>query len=108
MLGGAPTAHEVLSEASASAEASAGRENPGSGSFQGCLAKSQGSTPGERRLWLDGIYDQIRQVMPLQGNLSIKPNVRAGEASRASFYRPYRDTSPVTGIYCFRLKRGRS
>jgi hypothetical protein len=57
--------------ASPSAEALTGRENSGSGFFQACLAKSQGSTPEERRLWRDGIYDQSREVIPLQGNLSI-------------------------------------
>jgi hypothetical protein len=34
-------------------KAAAGREDPGSGFFQRCLAKSRGSTPEERRNWRD-------------------------------------------------------
>jgi putative transposase len=77
------------------AETSASRENAGSGFFQGCLAKSQGSTPEERRLWRDGIYDQIREVMPLQGNLSIERMCELARVSRASFYRSFHKQEPV-------------
>ncbi len=42
------------------------------GFFQGCLAKSRGSTPEERRIWREGIYDQIRGVMSMQGSLNIE------------------------------------
>src|SRR5260370_1821734 len=85
----------ILSAASPSAEASVGRENPGSGFFQGCLAKSEGATPEERRLWRDGIYDQIREVMPLQGNLSIERMCELTRVSRASFYRCFHKQQPV-------------
>src|SRR6516225_11085659 len=54
------------------AKAAAGREDPGSGFFQRCLAKSRGPTPEERRNWRDGIFEQIREVMLLQGSLSIE------------------------------------
>jgi len=40
------------------------------GFFQRCLAKSRGSTPEERRKWRDGINEQIREVMFLQGSPS--------------------------------------
>ena len=33
------------------AQARAGRQSGGDGFFQGCLAKSRGSTPAERKLW---------------------------------------------------------
>jgi hypothetical protein len=71
--------------------------DPGSGFFQGCLAKSEGSTPEERRLWRDGIYDQIREVMPLQGqgNLSIERMCELTRVSRASFYRSFHQQQPV-------------
>jgi len=40
--------------------------------FKRCLAKDSGSTPGEGRHWRDGIYDQVRSMMSLQGGLSIE------------------------------------
>ena len=52
-------------------KAAAGRE-AGRGFFQKCLAKSRGSTPDERRNCRDGIFEQIREVMLLQGSLSIE------------------------------------
>jgi len=61
-----------------------------------CLAKSQGSTSEERRFWRDGIYDQIREVMPLQGNLSIERICELARVSRASFYRSFHQQQPVT------------
>src|SRR5260370_20355027 len=85
----------ILSAASPSAEASVGRENPGSGFFQGYISKSEGSAPEERRLWRDGIYDQIREVMPLQGNLSIERMCELTRVSRASFYRCFHKQQSV-------------
>jgi len=35
-------------------------------------AKSRGSTPEERYEWREAIYDEIQEVMPLQGSLSIE------------------------------------
>jgi len=63
--------------------------------FQRCLAKSRGSTPEERRNWRDGIYDQMREVMSLQGSLSIERLCELTRVSRASFYRSFRDKHPV-------------
>ncbi len=63
--------------------------------FQRCLAKSRGSTPAERRLWREGIYDQIREVMSLQGNLSIERMCQLAQVSRAGFYRSLQEHQPV-------------
>ena len=38
-------------------------------------------------LWRDGIYDQIREVMPMQGSLSIERMCLLARVSRAGFYR---------------------
>jgi len=73
--------------ASPSAEASAGREDSGSGFFQGCLAKNRGSTPEERRFWRDSVYDQIREVMPWQAGSSIERMCELARVSRATFLR---------------------
>ena len=43
-------------------------QNTGSRFFQRCLAKSRGSTPEQQAFWRDGIYDQIREWMPMQGS----------------------------------------
>src|SRR5215469_11297096 len=77
------------------AQAAAGGEDPGSGFFQRCLAKSRGSTPEERRDWRDGIYEQIREVMLLQGSLSIDRMCQLVPFSRRSFYRALRDQRPA-------------
>src|SRR5579862_4889766 len=44
-------------------------EGTGSGFFQRCLAKGRGSPPERRQLWWDGIFDEIRELMTVQGNL---------------------------------------
>lgn len=76
-------------------EAGAGIESAGSGFFQRCLEKSRGSTPEQQRLWRDGIYDQIREVMPMQGSLSIERMCQLAEVSRAGFYRSLQEQRPV-------------
>ena len=40
----------------------------GAGFFQRCRAKSTGSTPEERYQWREGLYDEIQELMPLQGS----------------------------------------
>jgi len=40
--------------------------------FNDTWQKFRGSTPTEQRLWQDDIHDQIREVMSLQGSLSIE------------------------------------
>ncbi len=34
--------------------------------------KNSGTTPAERQIWREGIYDQTREVMSLQDSLSIE------------------------------------
>ena len=41
----------------------------------------------QQALWRDGIYDQIREVMPMQGGLSIERMCLLAGVSRAGFYR---------------------
>ena len=76
-------------------QASVGGEDAGGGFFQRCLAKSRGSTPAERQLWRDGIYDQIRDVMSQQGSLSIERMCQLAPVSRAGFYRSLQESQPV-------------
>ena len=40
--------------------------------FKGALQKVEARRQSNRQLWRDGIYDQIREVMPMQGSLSIE------------------------------------
>src|SRR5690349_8713604 len=47
---------------------SAQQESERAGFFQRCLAKGRGATPEQRKLWRYGIYDQIREMMHLQGS----------------------------------------
>lgn len=46
-------------------------------------------------MWRDGIYDQIRGMMPLQGSLSIERMGNLAGVSRATFYRSMREQQPV-------------
>src|SRR5208283_5401472 len=77
------------------AQAGAGRQESGGGFFQRCLAKSRGSSPAEHRLWREGIYDQIREVMSMQGSLSIERMCYLAQVSRAGFYRSLTEKTPV-------------
>ncbi len=72
-------------------EACAGGEDVGSGFSQRCLAKNRGSTPEKQGLWRGGIYDQIREVMPMQGSLSIERMCQLARVSHAGFYRSLQD-----------------
>src|SRR3981081_22311 len=78
-----------------SLEAAFGREDPGGGFFQRCLAKNRGSTPAQQWLWRNGIYDQIREVMSLQGSLSIERMCQMVPVSRPGFYRSLKEQQPV-------------
>ena len=55
----------------------------------------RGSTPEERRLWREGVYDQIRGVMSMQGSLSIERMCYLAQVSRAGFYRSLAEQMPV-------------
>src|SRR5688572_13136825 len=76
-------------------QAGAGRQDLRSRFFQRCLAKSRGSTPAARRVWREGIYDQIREVMSLQGKLSIERMCHLAQVSRAGYYRSLQAQQPV-------------
>ena len=80
-------AYSFLPEGNPPTKEAAGRENQGSGFFQRCLAKNRGSTPEARRNWRDDIYEQIREVMSLQGSLSLERMCQLVPVSRRSFYR---------------------
>lgn len=49
--------------------------------------KSRGSTPEQQRLWREGVYDQIRELMPMQGSLSVERMCGLERVSRVGFYR---------------------
>jgi transposase InsO family protein len=76
-------------------EAVAGREGHGGGFFEGCLAKSRSATPAEQRFWLESIYEHIRELMPLQGRLSIEHMCQLVAVSRRGFYRSLRQRAPA-------------
>src|SRR4029077_1069099 len=68
-------------------EAGLSGKDSGGGFFQKCLAKSRGSPPAEQQGWREGIYEQIGEMMPLQGGLSIERMCELAPVSRAGFYR---------------------
>lgn len=63
--------------------------------FSQRFIKNRGSTPEEKQLWREGIYDQIRGVMSMQGSLSIERMCYLGPVSRAGFYRSLSEQMPV-------------
>jgi putative transposase len=63
--------------------------------FRPCLAKNRGSTPEARRVWRDGIYEQVREVMSLQGGLSIERMCQLPTVSQRGFYRSLQERQPV-------------
>src|SRR5207244_3548275 len=50
-------------------------------------SKSRGSTSAGGYSWRQGIYDEIRTRMPLQGGLGVEQMCHLAQASRAGFYR---------------------
>ena len=50
------------------------------------LNESVCSTPARQRLWREGIYEHIRELMPLQGRLSIEPVGPLVVVTRRGFY----------------------
>jgi hypothetical protein len=61
--------------------------------FERCLAKNRDS-PEQRREWREGIYDQVREVMSIQGRLSIERMCVLAMVSRAGFYRSLQKRGP--------------
>src|SRR5258706_6600808 len=72
-----------------------GGEDDGGGFFQRCLAKDRGSTPAQQRLWRNDIYHQIREMMSLQGSLSIERMCQMVPVSRRGFYRSLKEQQPA-------------
>ena len=75
-----------LAQADQQTKATASEQNFGGKFFQTRLAKSRGSTSAESQLWPQGIYDEIRTRMPLQGELGVERMCDLGQVSRAGFY----------------------
>ena len=63
--------------------------------FKGALQKIEARRQSSSRLWRDGVYDQIRELMPMQGSLSIERMCHLAEVSRAGFYRSLQEREPV-------------
>ena len=55
--------------------------------FKGALQKVEARRQQSSKLWREGIYDQIREVMPLQGSLTIERMCQLAQVSRAGLYR---------------------
>ena len=62
--------------------------------FKGALQKVEARRQQSRRHWREGIYDQIREVMSLQGSLSIERMCQLAQVSRAGFYRSLQERLP--------------
>jgi transposase-like protein len=71
-------------------EAGSCKQNFRSRFFQRRLAESQGSTPPSQRRWRADIYDYVRDVVSLQGGLSIERMCQLAGASKSRFYRHLR------------------
>ena len=48
----------------------------------------------ERKHWRDGIYDQVREVMSMQGRLSVERMCGRASVSRAGFYPSLQERQP--------------
>jgi len=62
--------------------------------FKGALQKIETRRQERQRLWRNGIFDQIRELMPMQGNLSIERMCELAKVSRAGFYRSLQEQRP--------------
>jgi hypothetical protein len=72
-----------------------GRRTFPRGLRKGCLAKNRGSAPAQQRLWREGNYEHIREMMPLQGRLSIEHLCHLVVMRRRAFYRSLRPREPA-------------
>ena len=62
--------------------------------FKGALQKVEARRQ-KSDIWREGIYDQIREVMSMQGSLSIERMCQLAGVSRAGFYRSLQERAPV-------------
>ena len=67
----------------------------GSGFFQRCLAKNMGTTVAELRGGRISIYEEIREMMRLQGKGRVERCCRLAGVSRAGFYRQWQAAEPA-------------
>jgi putative transposase len=51
--------------------------------------------PEQHEIWRDGIYDQIRELMSMQGNLSIERMCQLAAVRRAGFYLSLQEQEPI-------------
>ena len=63
--------------------------------FKGALQKVEARRQSNTQAWRDGIYDQVRELMSMQGNLSIERMCQLAGVSRAGFYRSLQEREPV-------------
>ncbi|HWF05329.1 MAG TPA: hypothetical protein VHA06_16710 [Candidatus Angelobacter sp.] len=63
------------------------------GFFTRCVAQNRGATPGQSKRWREGI--QVREVMPVQGRLSVERMCQIARVSRVGYYRSYEQQNPV-------------
>src|SRR5260370_16475260 len=63
------------------AKAAPSGQNRGGGFFQGCLAESRGSTPTERHVWREGVYDEIRDATARQSEYRANVSIGPGQSS---------------------------
>ena len=59
--------------------------------FKGALQKIEARRQNKGEIWREGVYAQIRELMPMQGSLSIERMCQIGQVSRASFYRSLKE-----------------
>ena len=63
--------------------------------FKGALQKVEARRQKSDISWREGIYDEIQEVMPMQGSLSIERMCQLAGVSRAGFYRSLQERAPV-------------
>src|SRR6185437_14149710 len=100
-----PAAREGAGGGSGAVEKGFGREGTGGGFFARCLAQGRGATAAERKRWRSGVYDQIQEVMRVQGSsekeegkasgsLSVEKMCQVAVVSRAGYYRSFAERCP--------------
>jgi hypothetical protein len=63
--------------------------------FQGALQKVEARRQNSGDSGRDGVFEQIRELMTMQGNLGVERMCLLAEVSRASFYRSLQERAPV-------------
>ena len=63
--------------------------------FEGALQKVEARRQKSGIQWREGVYDEIQEVMRLQGSVSIERMCQLAGVSRAGFYRSLQGRAPV-------------